>query len=297
MDGERLSYSVIIPTCNRIESLVVCLETLSHSRQSISEDKYEIIVTDDGDDESVRIMLSEKFPEVHWVQGPKRGPAANRNIGASHAKGDWLVFADDDCIPDKVWLESYLQATDAFPHERVFEGRIYADESRKFIDEFSPLNETGGFLWSCNMAIKKSLFLEFKGFDERYPHAAMEDVDLRERLKKAGIGFQFVPDASVQHPFRKVNWFKNMGRYFESLLVFLEIHREKSKLHYAGLHIRKALRELYTEIIPFVVKFRFRGILGQIYKVGYMLLIGFYLFWLNIFSKRFVEEPVKIEPT
>ena len=286
MVGEGLRFSVIIPTCNRIESLVECLEALKYSRQSISDDKYEVIVADDGDDESVPIILSEKFLDVHWIRGPKRGPAANRNMGAFKAKGLWLLFADDDCIPDFRWIESFSRAIRAYPEIKVFEGRIYAKVERKFINEIAPINETGGFLWSCNMAMEKVMFQKIGGFDERYPYATMEDVDLRERISKAGYRFQFVPDASVQHPYREVNWFKTIGNYFESLLLFLKIHSEKSKLHYAFSLFRSALRELVFEIYPFALKLRFRGMLGQFYKMVVVILIGVYLCWLNIFPGK-----------
>lgn len=35
------------------------------------------------------------FPKVHWQVGPRRGPAANRNLGASAGRSEWLIFASE----------------------------------------------------------------------------------------------------------------------------------------------------------------------------------------------------------
>src|ERR1700758_5320476 len=88
--------SVVIPTCDRTESLARCLEQLGEAD--------EILVSDDSRTSGHRQLLSGRFPKVRWLQGPLRGPAANRNHASRYATGDWLAFVDDDCIPDPGWL-------------------------------------------------------------------------------------------------------------------------------------------------------------------------------------------------
>src|SRR5665213_3286620 len=100
-----MKFSVIIPTCNRNDLLRKCLDLLAPSNQTI--DNYEIIVTDDSKDGIAKDLIKQDYPWVCWVEGPKRGPAANRNNGAKTANGDWLVFIDDDCLPDKNVLNCY----------------------------------------------------------------------------------------------------------------------------------------------------------------------------------------------
>jgi len=40
----------------------------------------------------------------------KTGPAAARNVAIKHAKGDWILFKDSDCIPSGSFIQGYLQA-------------------------------------------------------------------------------------------------------------------------------------------------------------------------------------------
>ena len=58
-------------------------------------------------------MVNEEFPMVRWNEGPRRGPAANRNFGARVADGEWLIFLDDDCNPRPGFLAAYLKANGA----------------------------------------------------------------------------------------------------------------------------------------------------------------------------------------
>jgi GT2 family glycosyltransferase len=86
--------------------------------------------------------------------------------------------------------------------------------------EFAPVNETGGWLWSCNMMFHRDVFQRIGGFDESFPSAHMEDVDLRERLRAAEIAFRFVPGAQIQHPARRSDWRESLGRTHESEAMF-----------------------------------------------------------------------------
>jgi glycosyltransferase involved in cell wall biosynthesis len=65
---------------------------------------YEVIVSDDGNAEQTKKSLGVEYEWVKFKQGKKKGPAANRNNGAKHANGEWLVFTDDDCLPQTNWL-------------------------------------------------------------------------------------------------------------------------------------------------------------------------------------------------
>src|SRR5260370_5877800 len=114
-------FSVIVPTCHRNDDLGRCLEALKIGQRPtggpaadgadsiIGKERfqYEVIVTDDGTLTTAEALIREGFPWAKWFEGPHRGPAANRNYGASQAKGDWLLFIDDDCIPGTGWLEAY----------------------------------------------------------------------------------------------------------------------------------------------------------------------------------------------
>src|SRR5450631_1375697 len=101
-------FSVVIPTCGRNTMLVRCLESLRPGEQTVDPSSYEVIVTDDAREGTSEAMIREQFPWAQWVQGPSRGPAANRNNGARYARGEWLCLTDDDCVASKEWLAAFL---------------------------------------------------------------------------------------------------------------------------------------------------------------------------------------------
>jgi GT2 family glycosyltransferase len=214
--------SIIIPTCDRNDLLSNCLDLLHNSNPSILN-VYEVIVTDDSKNCIAKKLIEESYPFVKWVDGPKRGPAANRNNGAKIAKGDWLIFLDDDCLPQKEWLNSYENAIQLSKDDLVFEGSTRPERRRQRFDEESPVNIRGNNLWSCNFAINKTFFEDLVGFDENFPYAAMEDVDFHKRvLSKTHV--VFLPQALVIHPWRRIKPFKSFNKHIKSHRFFAKKH-------------------------------------------------------------------------
>lgn len=211
------SVSIIIPTFNRNNELKTCLNNLFLNNSNFSN--VEIIVSNDNKTEDITNEFKETFPLVTFIKGPGKGPAANRNFGAKHANGNWLIFLDDDCIPQKNWLEGYTKAINE-NKGLILEGKTIAEREKQRYDEVSPINLVGGILWSCNFAIKKDLFFDLNGFDESYPFSTMEDIDFRERAKLKS-SFVFLENCLVIHPWRRRKAFKKF------------IVRIKSQKHYA----------------------------------------------------------------
>lgn len=253
--------SVVIPTCHRNDLLAKCLDCLAPGRQAdgaiagIESEEcpnppaftYEVIITDDGSKATAQDLVRHSHPWARWVAGPRKGPAANRNNGAVHARGEWLAFTDDDCLPDSDFLRGFWKAareTDA----PVLEGRTSPTGTRTRVDMECPANETGGYLWSCNMAIRKDLFFELGGFDTTFPGPAMEDVDFRTRVIKAGKTIKFVPSARVFHPWRLKKGFAFWKLHSMSRVYFSTKHPETSddlSLKSLGMALaRKLIRQL-----------------------------------------------------
>jgi GT2 family glycosyltransferase len=196
-------FSVIIPTCARNASLSLCLDRLQPGVQTLDASKYEVIVSDDGKGNEAKALIETSYPWVTWVEGPKRGPAANRNNGARRASGTWLVFTDDDCLPDSKWLMAYADAIAEHPNGKAFEGAILPDDWNLLKKDMAecPVNTSGGCFWSANIMIEKRLFDAIGGFDEQFKIAAQEDQDLQiQVLKQTGI--VFIKEALVVHPVR-----------------------------------------------------------------------------------------------
>ena len=233
---------------------------LKPGAQTIEASAYEVIVTDDSKEGLAQQLIQEKYIWATWVKGPTKGPAANRNNGAKYAKGEWLVFIDDDCEPGTDLIKTYSHAIINYKEVRVFEGYINVDRPQRNFMEESPINTTGGHLWSCNFMIKKDIFLKtLEGFDEKYPFAAMEDVDLYYRLKKLGETVEFLQNACVIHPWRLQNRPVDLGKKrFASLLYFLKKYPEKRK-KYNAAYFFKAFLNMGSGLLKNAVGFRFRG--------------------------------------
>jgi len=248
--------SVIIPTCNRNDLLSKCLDCLTLGNKEFVAAEYEIIVTDDGRDNQAKTLLLESYPMVRWIEGPKRGPAANRNCGAEHAKFDWLIFIDDDCLPSEGIINCYYQAFikgDFF----AFEGAINADRPQMRYDEESPLNLNGGCFWSCNIAVSRTIFLSAGGFDEGFPYPAMEDTDFQMRiLEKTPI--KFVKEAVVIHPWRRIKAFTSYKSRLSGQKYFREKYFKGSTQGYRFARFKILVGSIIFESIT-LAKYSFRG--------------------------------------
>lgn len=243
-----MNVSVVIPTCDRVEQLRACLSRLMDGMQEIDDDVCEIIVSDDGRINMAKDFLAADFPRVLWIQGPRKGPAANRNCGAASASGVLIAFLDDDCLPESGWLHEFI---DAFKKSRspVLEGRTYADRPRRSLSEESPINENGGCLWSCNFAITREKFMQLGGFDDRFPYPAFEDIDFYTRCLAAGLRVEFVREAAVCHPWRSGMTWHVIRRRFESLRFFMDKHPEATHFRSARFWLGSIVRLLVVEAL------------------------------------------------
>jgi glycosyltransferase involved in cell wall biosynthesis len=228
-------FTVVVPTRHRNDLLALCLERLAPGAQTLAAARYEVVVTDDGSETTAEAMVRERFPWARWVAGPRRGPGANRNHGARHGSAPWLAFTDDDCLPSPGWLAAFAAETGSGP--RVLEGRTTCEAGLRSSREQAPVNLEGGWLWSCNMAVRREAFAALGGFDEEFPHAHMEDVDFRERALGRGEAIRFVPAAVVDHPPRPVLPARRLAATHES--EFLFYYKAGRTGPYVAPHVRK----------------------------------------------------------
>jgi GT2 family glycosyltransferase len=242
-------FSVVIPTRDRNETLALCLDRLAPGSQTLPHDQYEVIVADDSTRTAARDLVTERYPWARWIAGPQRGPAANRNVGASIARGEWLAFTDDDCLPAPEWLEAFsLARGEKAEALEALEGRTTCRAGLNSPRQTAPVNLEGGVLWSCNFAIRRAGFERVGGFDERYPFAHMEDADLRIRLLKSGYMIRFVPSAEIDHPPRAMAWGTRLARVHESSVLHMVLHGPVRGLPwYVVNHTRARLSRIVRE--------------------------------------------------
>lgn len=259
-------FSVIIPTCNRNDLLDLCLEKLSHSFQKMLPEVYEVIVSDDSKDNNARNLIENKYSWARWISGPKKGPAANRNNGAKLAKGDWLVFIDDDCLPLNNLLDAYQKAIAKHPYAGAFEGAIWPDNENLLKKEMAecPVNKTGGNFWTANVCISQAAFKRVNGFDEEITLAAHEDQLLYIKLKEI-VDVIFASEAKVIHPVRFGSFKKKILNNNKSLSNWL-VYMNKRKINLSTAVKDGAIFHA-KDLIQNLTSLRFRKSFLNIYTI------------------------------
>lgn len=236
--------TIIIPTCNRNDLLALCLQRLQPGSQTLDATLYEVIVSDDSPNFEAEDLVKQQFLWASYTPGPKRGPAANRNNGARLAAGQWLVFTDDDCLPDANWLQAYADAIEQHPNSKAFEGSILPDDWALLKKDMAecPVNTAGGCFWSANIMVEKKLYGEVGGFDEQFIIAAQEDQDLQWRLASFTT-ISFTDTAVIVHPVRITN-LKNKINGIESSVLNWQIFQSK---HYSTIRNWRKI-EIYKHL-------------------------------------------------
>jgi GT2 family glycosyltransferase len=133
--------------------------------------------------------------------------ATARNLGAHLARGDDLLFLDADCVAAPDLLERLLERRRQ--GQSVVGGSVDLElgDYWRLCDNllaFTPFLASTApgprpYLPSLNLSLRRALFLEVGGFDEHYPGAAGEDLDLSMRLRERGHTLFFEPGARVFH--------------------------------------------------------------------------------------------------
>lgn len=201
--------SVIIPTYDRPRSVERCLDALA--AQIASAGQFEVIVVDDGSASPLQVdgsRWSTRFP-LTVIRQRNTGPAGARNRGATIARGDFLAFTDDDCLPSSTWLERLLAALQEHPDALVggstYNGltqSLFAETSQFILEMayeyFNREPSDAVFFASNNMACAQGTYLALGGFDPRFRLAA-EDRDFCDRWRMAGHPLRWIPEAVVEH--------------------------------------------------------------------------------------------------
>src|SRR5437870_12215602 len=112
MSGTK--FSVIIPTHNRADALGLTLANLA--RQQFTEPWEVIVVNNRCTDNTDALVESQNFPvSLRLVHEDTPGAAAARNAGAAHAKGQYLLFIDNDVLVEPDFMRCHLVALEAHP--------------------------------------------------------------------------------------------------------------------------------------------------------------------------------------
>ncbi len=145
---------------------------------------------------TIRVVVANRRP----------GPAHARNAGAAAAGGELLLFCDDDDEVSPGWVTAMAAALSSASFvaggldERTLNSRLTAAWMPPALGPRTGHVGNLAFLPiapSCNMGIRRSVFDRVSGFDESFPSAAGEDVDLSWRVQLAGFTLVEAPAAVV----------------------------------------------------------------------------------------------------
>lgn len=218
-----LKISVVVPAYNRQELLKTTIEALK--RQSISSNIFEVLLVFgmDANVEKLCRNAAKNISNFSCFYCDTESPAKKRNIGIRNARGTIVAFTDDDCIPDKDWLEKIIGMFGKNPGIAGVEGLTYT-EGKKELYSNAPVNLKGGLFPTCNLSFRKSILEKIGGFDESY-HFYREDTDIAFRAMDFGKMI-FYDKARVFHPQREVG----LMRPIETLKLLKEDIRLYKKL-------------------------------------------------------------------
>ena len=218
---------------------ITALQTIIRSLHQQTEQEFELIISEDGEDGAVRNFIEHStFPwsTQHLTQpdmGWQKNKALNRAIMA--AKTDWLIFIDGDCVLHPRFIEMhvrYKQDNVLLAGKRIklnpklsqqlIEGEktlrffpyLFNRQGCRYVEEafFIPLSHwfrrRVKHLVGSNMSMSKQALLSINGFDEEYVRPAVgEDYDIEWRLLAKGYKIVSLRNLAIQyHLYHKENW-------------------------------------------------------------------------------------------
>jgi GT2 family glycosyltransferase len=245
---------VIVPTYRRPGQLAECLEALA--RLEYPRDRLEAIVVDDGGGEPLDDIVAAVRDrlDVALIRQEHAGPSTARNAAVARARGDLLVFTDDDCRPAYDWLQRLSSAHSVAPDAllgghtvNALDHNSYSAVSQLIIDagyeRHNSRREEAAFFTTNNLAVPAAGLRRLGGFDPRL--RTSEDRDFCDRWTGAGGRMHYIPEALVHHfhflTFR--SFCEQHFRYGRGACLFHRLHRERESERirlepsfYLGLH-------------------------------------------------------------
>jgi glycosyltransferase involved in cell wall biosynthesis len=202
--------SIVISTYERPEYLPGLFAHLE--RQDLERDRFEVVIVDDGSGETAWETLkacaaASPLAVRAFRATPNSGAATGRNTAVSHARGDVLLFTDDDCLPEPAWARELVASLRDGVH--IVQGRTEPERGvpRGPWDRTLAILQTSDLFETCNIAYRRSDIVAVGGFAAMRrgagalgPREPGEDTLLGWKVARAtGAAVTFAPDAVVEH--------------------------------------------------------------------------------------------------
>jgi GT2 family glycosyltransferase/glycosyltransferase involved in cell wall biosynthesis len=210
--------SVVIPVHNKALVTYNCLASLLLAHNAAS---FEVIVVDDGSSDETLTLLPDLVHGVRFLRHEKaQGFIRSCNDGARMARGAYVLMLNNDTEVSSGWIDELLYVFDHFSDVGMAGAKLLYPNGQ--------LQEAGGIVWNngdpwnygregnpreprynytrqvdylsgaCVM-LRKTLWDELGGFDERYMPAYFEDADLAFRVRDCGLKTIYTPFSQVIH--------------------------------------------------------------------------------------------------
>jgi GT2 family glycosyltransferase/glycosyltransferase involved in cell wall biosynthesis len=214
-DAPRVS--VIIPIHGKLAYTVACLRSLAHHAAQAA---FEVIVVDDASpDNSAATLAQINGLRLHRNE-TNMGFIGSCNAGVLAARGEFLLFLNNDTQVTTGWLDALLRCFAEredcgiagsrliYPDGRLQEagGLVFADGGCWTVGRFEP-RDAPAFLYrrevdyvsGASLLIRREVFEGIGGFDTLYTPAYYEDVDLAFAVRKLGLKVYYEPTSTVIH--------------------------------------------------------------------------------------------------
>ncbi len=180
MSGQKLAFSVIMPTYNRAHGVCTAIESML--RQTFRD--FELIVADDGSTDGTVEMLRRRYARevaerrIRILELPHAGVGAARNAALAEASNAWIAYLDSDNVASPDFLQTFADGIAMHPGDLNFYAALVRQCSKEVLDE--PFSRSVLLKWNyidigvyCH---HRDLIAEFGGFDNSLQ--GVEDWDL-----------------------------------------------------------------------------------------------------------------------
>lgn len=282
----QMQLSVVIVHYQVPAHLEQCLCSLGKALDTINA---EIIVVDNGSENSSIVKLSARFPQVHWIYSGKNiGFAAGCNLGWRKAMGEVILFLNPDTLVTSLAITrclNALQQADAAGCRLINGQGCFLPESKRSIPRtrstffkmtgLSALFPQSAFFnqyargelsdrSSCDIEVITGAFLMTKrtvlemlnGFDEGY-FLYGEDVDFCRRMKEAGLTLRYEGQNAVIHS-KGSSSIGKTGNYFHHFYRAMSVYVQQyysfpfTQFFQVGIFLREWAHRWYHQILQLV---------------------------------------------
>lgn len=214
---DDVKVTIVIPVYNQIDFTLACLASIQQHSDDIP---YEIVVVDDSSTDATNKTI-RSIPGVRYLRNDTNaGFIAACNQGAGAARGQYLLFLNNDTIVTSGWLKHLLQTFELEPQAGLVGSKLVYPDGR--------LQEAGGIIWrdgtgwnrgkfqdpkqpeynylrevdycsAASIMIPKALFHDLGAFDPKYAPAYYEDTDLAFKVAQSGRKVLYQPLSVVYH--------------------------------------------------------------------------------------------------